>query len=305
MRSEIKIGITVITAVLIAFIGFKILQDNPVFRPTHLLYSNFETVDGLTTGSYIYVNGVKVGSVSSMELNEDLTVKVGLNFTDITKIPMGTSARLVDLDFLGTKGVLIDLGEGTALAYGEEIPGGLEDSAIDALADNGMQLMDQIDPALVGLNEGISKLNLLLSEGNRANIEGILNNVQEGTADLSSVLKENQRELAKSMSHVSSILSSVDTLTIDKKAELEQLITNLESSTKGLDQLIVSTDSLANSLDRLLLKIEQGDGTLAKMVNDSSLYVNVNDMSYEIARMLKKMNDDPKYFFKHVKIRLF
>jgi ABC-type transporter Mla subunit MlaD len=305
MRSEIKIGITVITAVLIAFIGFKILQDNPVFRPTHLLYSNFETVDGLTTGSYIYVNGVKVGSVSSMELNEDLTVKVGLNFTDIPKIPMGTSARLVDLDFLGTKGVLIDLGEGTALAYGEEIPGGLEDSAIDALADNGMQLMDQIDPALVGLNEGISKLNLLLSEGNRANIEGILNNVQEGTADLSSVLKENQRELAKSMSHVSSILSSVDTLTIDKKAELEQLITNLESSTRGLDQLIVSTDSLANSLDRLLLKIEQGDGTLAKMVNDSSLYVNVNDMSYEIARMLKKMNDDPKYFFKHVKIRLF
>lgn len=305
MRSEIKIGVTVITAVLIAFIGFKILQDNPVFRPTHLLYANFEAVDGLTTGSYIYVNGVKVGSVSSMKLNEDLSVKVGLNFTDITTLPMGTSARLVDLDFLGTKGVLIDLGKGTALAYGEEIPGGLDSSAIDVLAENGMKLMDQVDPALVGLNEGINRLNLLLSEGNRENIAGILGNVKEGTDELSSVLKNNQQELSNSMAHLSSILGNIDTLTTDKKVELNQLITNLETSTRGLDDLIASTDSLANSLDRLLIKIENGDGTLAKMVNDSSLYVNVNDMSYEIARMLKKMNDDPKYFFKHVKIRLF
>lgn len=305
MRSEIKIGVTVITAVLIAFIGFKILQDNPVFRPTHLLYANFEAVDGLTTGSYIYVNGVKVGSVSSMKLNEDLSVKVGLNFTDITTLPMGTSARLVDLDFLGTKGVLIDLGKGTALAYGEEIPGGLDSSAIDVLAENGMKLMDQVDPALVGLNEGINRLNLLLSEGNRENIAGILGNVKEGTDELSSVLKNNQQELSNSMAHLSSILGNIDTLTTDKKVELNQLITNLETSTRGLDDLIASTDSLANSLDRLLIKIENGDGTLAKMVNDSSLYVNVNDMSYEIARMLKKMNEDPKYFFKHVKIRLF
>lgn len=305
MRPEIKIGITVLTAVLIAFVGFKILQDNPVFRPTHLLYSNFDTVDGLTTGSYIYVNGVKVGSVSSMKLNDDLTVRVGLNFTDITLIPMGTTARLVDMDFLGTKGVLIDLGQGTALAYGEEIPGGLDNSTIDALAENGMKLMDQVDPALAGLNEGIAKLNTLLSEGNRDNIAGILGNVKEGTADLSAVLKDNQQELNKSMGHVANILSNVDSLTTDKKVELDQLITNLESSTRGLDDLIASTDSLANSLDRLLIKIENGEGSLAKMVNDSSLYVNVNDMSFEIARLLKKMNDDPKYFFKHVKIRLF
>jgi|AntRauMFilla1563_2_1112583.scaffolds.fasta_scaffold00878_8 phospholipid/cholesterol/gamma-HCH transport system substrate-binding protein len=305
MRQEIKIGITVITAVLIAFIGFKILQDNPIFRSTHLLYSNFETVDGLTTGSYIYVKGVKVGSVSSMILNEDLTVKVGLNFTDLTTIPIGTAARLVDLDFLGTKGVLIDLGKGTALAYGEEIPGGLDSSSIDALTESGQKLMDQVDPALVGLNEGIAKLNLLLSADNRDNVAGILGNVKEGTAELSSVLKENQQELSKSVSHVANILSNVDSLTTDKKLELNQLITNLETSTRGLDNLIASTDSLANSLDRLLLKIDTGEGTLARLVNDSSLYVNVNDMSFEIARMLKKMNEDPKYFFKHVKIRLF
>lgn len=305
MRPEIKIGLTVVTAILIAFTGFKILQDNPVFRPTHLLYTNFKRVDGLTSGSYIYVNGVKVGSVNSLELNEDRSVNVGLNFTDITQIPLGTEAYLMDMDFLGTKAIRVELGRGAFLDYGAEIPGFIESSAIDELTATGKDLMEQVDPTIAELNKGLLQLNEVLNQQNRNAVGGILSNVQEGTSGLSDILRENRQELQSSLSHINQLLGNLDTLTTEKRPALDSLITNLEASTRGIDELIASTDSLTNSLNKLVLKMESGEGSMAKLVNDSTLYMNVSDVSFELARMLKKMNDDPKYFFKHVKIRLF
>ena len=305
MRAEIKIGLTVVTAILIAFTGFKILQDNPVFRPTTLLYTTFEQVDGLNKGSYIYVNGVKVGSVSSLELNPDLSVRVGLNFTELTTIPMGSKATLVDMDFLGTKAVKVQLGDGAILGYGDEISGDIEASTMDALADNGMKIVDQADPAMKELNKVLLQVNELLNESNRNEISGVLSNVQESTSHLSSMLNENRSELNKSMQHVSSILSGIDTLTTARRSELDSLIVNMERSTRTLEGMIASADSLAKTTDLLLKKMESGDGTMAKLMNDSTLYHNVSDVSYELARMLRQMNDNPKYYFKHVKIRLF
>lgn len=305
MRAEIKIGLTVVTAILIAFTGFKILQDNPIFRPTTLLYTTFEQVDGLNKGSYIYVNGVKVGSVSSMELNPDLSVRVGLNFTEITQIPMGSQAMLVDMDFLGTKAIKVKLGEGPIMGYGDEITGDIEASTMDALADSGQKIIDQADPAMQELNKVLLQVNELLNENNRNEISGVLNNVQESTSQLSSMLNENRSELNKSMQHVSSILNGLDTLTSARRSELDSLIINMERSTRALEGMIASADSLAKTTDLLLRKMESGDGTMAKLMNDSTLYNNVSDVSYELARMLRQMNDNPKYYFKHVKIRLF
>lgn len=305
MRAEIKIGFTVITAILIAFTGFKILQDNPVFRATTQLFTNFESVDGLTKGSYVYVNGVKVGSVNSLELNPDMSVRVGLNFTNLSSIPMGTTARLADMDLLGTKAVLIDLGDGTPIAYGEEIPGKTSRSTMDELTETGTQVMQQVEPTLETLNVGLNQLNELLNERNRADVSGILGNVRQSTFELSAMLEENRSELQSSMQHVNKVLGQLDTLSTQRRPELDQLIVNLEKSTREIDQLIASTDSLASSLDALVRNINQGEGSLAKMVNDSSMYVNVNNVSFELARMLKQMNDNPKYYFKHVKIRLF
>lgn len=305
MRAEIKIGFTVITAILIAFTGFKILQDNPVFRATTQLYTNFESVDGLTKGSYVYVNGVKVGSVNSLELNADMSVRVGLNFTNLSSIPMGTTARLADMDLLGTKAVLIDLGDGAPIAYGEEIPGKTSRSTMDELTETGTQVMQQVEPTLETLNVGLNQLNELLNEQNRADVSGILGNVRQSTFELSAMLEENRSELQRSMQHVNKVLGQLDTLSTQRRPELDQLIVNLEKSTREIDQLIASTDSLASSLDALVRNINQGEGSLAKMVNDSSMYVNVNNVSFELARMLKQMNDNPKYYFKHVKIRLF
>ncbi|HEX7072364.1 MAG TPA: MlaD family protein, partial [Rhodothermales bacterium] len=76
---EIKVGAALIVAAILFFIGIRFFEDVPVFRGTYELYTEFDNAQGLTPGNAVRVQGVAVGAVESVEIDEQ-TRRVRVRF---------------------------------------------------------------------------------------------------------------------------------------------------------------------------------------------------------------------------------
>ncbi len=80
ISNERKVALTILAAIILGFIGYRLMGDMPVFRQSNILHSHFERTDGLTPGNSIFINGVRVGSVKKLELMKGDSVEVTMSF---------------------------------------------------------------------------------------------------------------------------------------------------------------------------------------------------------------------------------
>ena len=85
--------------------------------------ANFESIDGISTGSDVRVSGIKVGSVVSQRLNiETYEAVVTMAIAPEVKLPLDTSAKVTSDGLLGSKFIAIEPGgEEEMLADGGNI----------------------------------------------------------------------------------------------------------------------------------------------------------------------------------------
>lgn len=80
------------------------------------------------------------------------------------------------------------------------------------------------------------------------------------------------------------------------------MIGNLEAASAKLDTLSGSLNKTNLTLNEVLTKINNGEGTLGKMVNDPSLYNNIDSLSVNLNALIKNINDNPGEYLKHMRL---
>ena len=125
----------------------------------------FQTVNGLKEQNLVFTQGVHIGEVESIKLEEDsILVKVSID-KDI-ELPIDSKFKIVDLDLLGNKAIKIKLGESFERIQNEEIVVGIvEESTLNLDLDkmleqflNPNSKQDSILQELRILNQNIEKL---------------------------------------------------------------------------------------------------------------------------------------------------
>ena len=97
--------------------GFKIGSN-----PALLLFASFDEIGGLKPRAPVVISGVKVGQVSSIDLNNDYRARVALDLDPDLELPLDTSASIVTAGVLGDRYMSLQLGgEEKLLKTGDEI----------------------------------------------------------------------------------------------------------------------------------------------------------------------------------------
>ncbi|MDE5653903.1 MAG: MlaD family protein, partial [Muribaculaceae bacterium] len=96
LGKEFVIGLSVIVALVVLFVGIDYLKGINIFRPTNFYEVYYENVAGLEVSAPVTINGYKVGQVRdvSIDYSNPGKVKVTLALNKNLKLRQGTVASL-------------------------------------------------------------------------------------------------------------------------------------------------------------------------------------------------------------------
>ncbi|MBO6281069.1 MAG: MCE family protein [Alphaproteobacteria bacterium] len=110
---ETIMGLVVLT-IAVLFLAFAYRVSDLQVVKGYKLSAEFMKVGGLSIGSDVRINGIKVGTVTAQHLNnEDYTVNVEFSISSDTKLPKDSVVAIVGDGLMGDKFVKIEPGKST------------------------------------------------------------------------------------------------------------------------------------------------------------------------------------------------
>ncbi len=307
VTNELKIGMTVVIAVIIGFIGFRIMKDVPLLRQGDVIFTVYDRVDGLSVGTPVTLRGIKIGSVQRLTLLPSDSVLVALNINTLDGLPMGSKAYIKSVDLLGTKGVEVVRGPGPGLIqHGDFMTGIFDEGLMGQLAARGSDISNNVNQSTERINILLSELQSIMQEGGKEDINKTLNNLNSTTSQIDALLNETNDDLKKSISSLRRSIENVETLTADEEGNIKNMLANLEASSAEIEGISTNLKVITTDLSDILRKINQGEGTLGLMVNDPNLYHNLDTLAINLNVFLEQMNENPRHYLRHLRlIRIF
>lgn len=301
ISSETKVGITVLLAAIAAVIGFRFMSDVPILSQSQKIQTTFIRADGLGTGSQVFVKGVKVGSVSQVQLTASDSVQVIMRLDMDRPLPKGTTAYLTSLGLIEGKSIVLELGNSDEnIEFGDSIEGEYVQSMMESLGSRGDELGNDLSSTFTELNAFLEQLNETLNDDAQISLNETLENTSQATRQISSMLDEKQQDIDQAITSGSSMLSQLDTLATDNRPRVDSLIVSLEENIRELEKIRVELEGASAGLNEIIQKINDGQGTIGKMVNDPALYNNLDELTIELNELVKGINEDPGRFLKHM-----
>ena len=269
---------------IILFFGINYLKGINMFKPESYYYVEFTNVNGLAQSSPVFANGFKIGIVRDIQYNYDKPghVVVGMEIDQNMRIPAGSKAELVT-EMLGTvkMNLLLDYTSSGFFAPGDTIAGAANEGILGAAEKD---LLPQIQKMLPKLDSIMGSLNRLLSDPALTNT---LHNAERITASLDATSKRLNRLMNED-------IPSFTTNAVQITENLE----TISNSLKNIDyaSTFIKIDSTLQNVQMLTAKLNRKDNTLGLLMNDSSLYKNLNATSANAASLLKDLKEHPKRY---------
>ena len=303
MSNEVKVGITVFLAVVVAIVGFRFMRDMPIFRQSMVISASFDRADGISNGSQVYIKGVRVGSVNNVALTRQSDVRINMRIDTEIPIPIDSQARLTSLGIVEGKSIVIDLGSSTEYVQnGGEIRGIYSETMMEVLGQKGEDLGDEVSNTIAELNQFLRQLNETLDDDTRTTLDETLVDARNAVGQISAILTNKQNELDNAIDSGSRMLAQLDTLVTDSRPRVDSLMVTIEQSIADLETVRVELESATGNLNEILEKINHGEGTLGRLVNDASMYENLDSLTFELNKLIKDINENPGRYLRHMSL---
>lgn len=296
MSREFKVGLIVLVAGVTLYYGFNYLKGIDFFSPTNKYYVIYDNVEGLTKSNPVIINGLTVGRVSQIQLKQELKNHILVELDIDKEITLGDSsvAKLSNTDFLGSKGIVLDIGPLT----NPILPG---DTLISFIDKGISQILEDATPVANNLNVTISRINDILIglKGSGEKINDAIGNLNQTMGLVNQVLEKNKEV------DISSLMESTNQLIQNLNRRVAQLDPILAKSNQTLDSLnalrlnqtLMAIESLVANLDNTITALQDENSSIGRLMKDDSLYTNINQTIVDLDKLLIHMDQYPKHFF--------
>lgn len=293
LSREIKTGIIVIGGILLFILGFSYLKSTPLFDDSKTFYVVYDHVGGLQPGTQVSINGYAVGKVNDIRFKDSsgkllVTFSVDKSF----EFSKNSPAELYDTGIIGGKGIQIQpVFDGAPPAKnGDTLPSSTRPGLTELVQQKLTPLQLKIEGAVTHADSLLFNFNQVLDENTRQNLRETISGLKEVVASFQKTSNGLNDLLADNRSRIDSTLDNIGQVS----ANLARLSDTL--STSGLGQTIASLESTLGHLNSVLARMENGEGTMGRLLRDDSLYVNLNEASRQLELLLQDFRLNPKRY---------
>jgi len=293
LSREFKTGIIVVGGILLFILGFSYLKSTPLFDNSKTFYAVYKHVGGLQTGTQVTINGFNVGKVNNIRFKDasgNLLVTFSVN--NSFSFSKNSTAELYDTGIIGGKGIQIKpIFDGSPTAQsGDTLTTSTRPGLTDLVQQKLTPLQQKIEGAFTHADTLLMNVNEVLDDKTKkdlresiAGLNKLMKSLESSAEVLNKLLKNNQGKLDSSLTNFNELSSNF--------AKLSDSLNNA-----GLGRTLTSLESTVSNLDKILSQIEQGDGTMGKLLKDEELYDNLSSTTRELNLLLKDFRLNPKRY---------
>lgn len=284
INKEIKIGLSFIVALGILIYGLNYLKGVDIFNPSKYVYVKYNNINGLIKSSPVYADGFRVGTVSDIIYNYDNpgNIIVQVELDEEVRIPKGSYAEL-RTEMLGgvTMHILLSNNMRESYGVGDTIPGVLNNGIMDALSTD---FIPQVEKMIPKLDSILYSVNRLLAD---ERINSMLSSADNTMANLASASSNLRVMMDKDIPNVISKLNGI-----------EDNVLVITDKLSGLDyeKTINSVNETLANVNRFTSKLNSKDNTIGLLLNDSSMYNNLNSTFENASNLLYDLKEHPKRY---------
>lgn len=289
-RDDVLVGVLIIVGVVMAIVGSLWLARGGLSKG-YPLYAQFSWGAGLKTGSPVWVSGATVGYVSDVQFRPDGTLLTQLRITSSQPIPKRSKASVVPNGIFGDVAVnFTPIHAAARYVEGDTVVSGTAAAGLAQLTAKA----DSITTSVTSLTSAMNKE--LVAGGGLADLRATLAGTNKFVAQLSAIAATQSEELTATMASLRRATSAVDSAKIDSS------LSNLRTASGNMTSLTRSLDSTGRTLNQIVAKVDSGNGSAAKLVNDPALY---NDVHALLGRMDSLVADIKKNPKRYINVKVF
>jgi phospholipid/cholesterol/gamma-HCH transport system substrate-binding protein len=278
-RNVVALGALTVLAVILFVFGLYYLLGSPLLKGGMDVIVMLESGGGLKRGDRVTLQGVNVGAVRSVQLNGPQGVSAVLRLNDEIPLPADTRASVIG-DVFGAH--TVELKPGTAmvkLEKGDTIRGVNE----PALAETATALSATARNVLI-------RADSLLSPQAVADIHATTS-ILPGSAEQLRAAFVELRLAAAALKRTTQSLDQAQT-----GPALAAAIGRIDESARAMSAVATQMERSLGPLQSVFEKVDRGQGTLGRLVNDTSLYTELNGAARELRALATDIKANPKRY---------
>lgn len=284
-RDEVLVGILLTIGVVIAVLG-TIWLVRGGFNTGYPLYARFQWGAGVRQGQPVRLAGVQIGVVSDVELDPRGTILVTMAIEHDYHVPRNSLAAVVPVGIFGDQEIALTPAEPSMVFFNEG------DSVPPAPPKAGLpELTARADTISQRLDDVAKTVQLeLVAGGGIADLRKTLAATSALTRQLSVIAAEQSSQLAATLTRFRSTAAAIDSV------QLDSTVRNLQQTTRNLAVFTDSLGATTHQLNLVLSKIDKGDGTLGKLLNDPGLYYDFRRLSARLDSLTLDFKKNPRRY---------
>lgn len=295
---EIKTAVLVIISIILFIWGYSFLKGKNLFDNSNKLFVVYENVAGLAPSAPVTLNGLTIGKVNSISINPDGKLLVELHITTDFPIAKTSIAEIYDSGLVGGRQIAIkpNLLDKNYTVSGDYLQASSKLGLTDALAQQLEPLQAKIQQLLENADVLFSNVNDILDTQTRQNLKNSIASLNTTLSEFSVASKSINELLADNKSKLNSTLKNVDKVSGNFATISDSL------AKANLGQTVINLEKTLAKVDKIMAELEQGNGTMGKLIKDETMYTNFAKTSKELELLLQDLRLNPT---RYVNVSLF
>ncbi|HEY6866647.1 MAG TPA: MlaD family protein [Candidatus Eisenbacteria bacterium] len=288
--TEIRVGLTVVLGIAILIVGIMELSNAAKTRMMRVWHVRFPQTGGLGSGDEVQVNGIRKGAVRGMTLVGD-GVNIDLALSREIQLTRDCRVSIRNHGLMGEKVIAVELRQGgEPYSTRDTIPGEFEPGMPEVLASLGV--------AVNGIRSLAVELDSLSASLGRGGVTATLQNFRRTSEELKLAVEENRVQLRQALADFAATAHSTRAITSEREGQIRKTLDHFAAAAENMDRLTVRLDSLRTAMQSVAGKLDKGQGTMGRLINDERLYTDLSASVKSLKILIDDVRANPQKYFR-------
>jgi phospholipid/cholesterol/gamma-HCH transport system substrate-binding protein len=305
---EIKAALIALASIAVLYAGINFLKGNSFLGGDTEYKAYFPNTGSIMVSSNVTLNGVTVGKVTGIKSmpNGSIDKKVMMTFNiqeEGIRLPKGSFVEIGSLDFIN-KCLIIHTPENISKGYYKAksvIPGKISVDMVTQVKAYADPISQRLQKMMGSIDRMVVSLSSFWDTTATSEIEGSLKEVKITIRRLGRVANEIEGFVAAERIQFTKIMANVESITMNIRKSNDEL-TKIIGNTRKITDDFVSADfksilldaqTTVKKLNLVLEDVENGHGTLGKLIHDEKLYNELVVTNKDLQNLVTDLQANP------------